>query len=207
MAKKYHPHILVHVTQDEKDKIDALAKKHNMSTSAFVKMQLASLLSEEQEINAPFEYEAECRDNRIEIKVSDREMDTIKTNAGGRTIAAYVRDAALNGSHVIKIDVYDNDIKELLHLLHPTVTKVHGIIDAIRVMGEVQDVQYLKLMETLNTIQRNMKMVAENVYKNRNSIRQSGLRELRRNRKIAIKNNTDVLAQFEEYEEDTGYIE
>lgn len=196
MAKNYHPHILVHMTQDEKDKIENLARQHKMSTSAFVKSQLTSLLSDEPAPSVPFNYEAEGRDIRIEIRVSEREMETIKAKAGARTIAAYVRDAALNGSKIIKVEVYDDDIVELIHRVQPRIDSIFGVIKALQMQNRLHDAQYARLEGLLNDIAKDIRGTVSSVRKNRNSIRQTRLRELRRRCNDAIKNNTDSLASF-----------
>lgn len=201
MAKTYHPHILVHMTQDEKNKIEKLAKQNQMSTSAFVKSQLSSLLSDEPIPDAPFNYEAEGRDVRIEIRVSEREMETIKAKAGARTIAAYVRDAALNGSKIIKVEVYDDDIVDLEHRIQPQIDRIFGIAKALQMQSQLKEAQYLQLENLLSSISKDIRSTVMNVRKNRNSIRQTRLRELRRRCNDAIKNNSDSLASFSEDED------
>lgn len=205
MTQKY-PFIKVNMTQNEKDKIENLAQQHKMSTSAFVKSQLTSLLSDEQTPSAPFEYEAEGRDIRIEIRVSEREMETIKANAGARTIAAYVRDAALNGSKIIKVEVYDDDIVELIHRIQPRIDSIFGVVKALQMQQQLHDNQYARLEGLLNDISKDIRGTVSNVRKNRNSIRQTRLRELRRRCNDAIRNNTDSLASFAA-DEDTSYYE
>lgn len=196
MAQKY-PFIKVNMTQDEKDKIENLARQHKMSTSAFVKSQLSSILAaDEPAASAPFNYEAEGRDIRIEIRVSEREMETIKANAGVRTIAAYVRDAALNGSKIIKVEVYDDDIVELIHRVQPRIDSIFGVVKALQMQQQLHDNQYARLESLLNEISKDIRGTVSSVRKNRNSIRQTRLRELRRRCNDAIKNNTDSLASF-----------
>lgn len=200
MTQKY-PFVKVNLTQDEKNKIEKLAKQNQMSTSAFVKSQLSSLLSDEPIPDAPFNYKAEGRDVRIEIRVSEREIETIKAKAGARTIAAYVRDAALNGSKIIKVEVYDDDIVDLEHRIQPQIDRIFGIAKALQMQSQLKEAQYLQLENLLSSILKDIRGTVSNVRKNRNSIRQTRLRELRRRCNDAIKNNSDSLASFSEDED------
>lgn len=200
MTQKY-PFVKVNLTQDEKNKIEKLAKQNQMSTSAFVKSQLSSLLSDEPIPDAPFNYEAEGRNVRIEIRVSEREIETIKAKAGARTIAAYVRDAALNGSKIIKVEVYDDDIVDLEHRIQPQIDRIFGIAKALQMQSQLKEAQYLQLENLLSSILKDIRGTVSNVRKNRNSIRQTRLRELRRRCNDAIKNNSDSLASFSEDED------
>lgn len=207
MAQKYHPHIKVHMTQDEKEKIDKLAEQNHMSTSSFVKAQLSSILdATEPDISAPYEYEAESRNHVLRVPVSQRELDTIKNKAGARTIAAYVRDAALNGSKILRVEVYDDDIVDLEHRIQPQIDHIFGVVKALQLQSKLHDAQYNRLESLLNDISKNIRGTASGVRKNRNSIRQTRLRELRRRCNDAVRNNTDSLASFAE-DEDTGYYE
>lgn len=201
MAQKY-PFVKVNMTKDEKDKIEKLARQHRMSTSAFVKSQLSSILTDDEPIpDAPFNYEAEGRDIRIEIRVSERELETIKAKAGARTIAAYVRDAALNGSKILKVEVYDDDIVDLEHRIQPQIDRIFGIAKALQMQSQLKEAQYLQLENLLSSILKDIRGTVSNVRKNRNSIRQTRLRELRRRCNDAIKNNSDSLASFSEDED------
>lgn len=200
MAQKY-PFVKVNMTQDEKSKIEKLAKQHQMSTSAFVKSQLSSLLQNEEIVSAPYEYEAEGRNHVIRVPVSPRELETIKAKAGARTIAAYVRDAALNGSKILKVEVYDDDIVDLEHRIQPQIDRIFGIAKALQMQSQLKEAQYLQLEILLSSILKDIRGTVSNVRKNRNSIRQTRLRELRRRCNDAIKNNSDSLASFSEDED------
>ena len=203
MSQKY-PSIKINVTQDEKDKLEKMAQQQHMSTSAFVKNQLSSLLSDEPMPDVPFDYEAESRNVRVEIRVSEREMNIIKSKAGAKTIAAYVRDAALNGSKVIKVEVYDDDISELIGSIQPRIDRIYGVIDALRHQNQLHDTQYARLEGLLNDISKDIRGTVSLVRKNRNSIRQTRLRELRKRCDNAIRTETNSLASFDA---DTNYYD
>jgi len=207
MAQKY-PFIKVNVSQDEKDWIEELAKLHGMSASAFAKDKLFfTLHGKENETNTKFNYKAESRNVRIETRVSEREMETIKENAGTKTVAQYVRDTALNGSKVINIEVYDDDITDLIQRIQPKVDRILGITKALQMQNKLHDNQYIHLEELLNSIYKDLRSTVSAVRKDRNSIRQTRLRELRRRCNTAIKTGNDSLAHFVEDEEDTNYFE
>lgn len=203
MSQKY-PSVKINVTQDEKDKLEKLAQQQHMSTSAFVKSQLSSLLQENNEASVPYEYEADCRDHVLKVPVSSKEYGTIKAKAGAKTIAAYVRDAALNGSKVIKVEVYDDDISELIGNIQPRLDRIYGVIDALRHQNQLHDTQYARLEGLLNDISKDIRGTVSLVRKNRNSIRQTRLRELRKRCDNAIRTETDSLASFDA---DTNYYD
>ena len=201
MTRKYHPHIVVHMTQDEKDEIDKLAKQHGLSTSSFVKSQLTYLLSaDESTTDVPFDYDMGSRDLRISVHVSEREFATIKEKAGAKTIAAYVRDAALNGSKVLKVEVYDDDIMDLIHIIQPQIETLFHVITALQLQHQLQPAQYNRMESLLENISDDIRKIVSYTHKNRNSIRQTRLRELRKRCDTAIKTEKDSLASFAENE-------
>lgn len=200
MSQTYHPHIKVNVSQAEKNIIEELARQQNLSTSAFVKKQLEQFLTTEETVNVSHEYLADCKNHIVKVPVSEYELLTIKNNAGAKTVAAYVRDAALNGTKVIRVEVYDDDIVDLMHRTQPQLTRIFNIVNALQVQNKLQDSQYQKLEEILTSISKDIRNTASYVRKNRTSIRQTRLRELRKRCNAAVKTNTDSLAQFDEDE-------
>lgn len=203
MTQSYHPHIKVNVSKYEKSQIEDLARQHQMSTSAFVKSQLEPILHDKDDVSAPYEYEAGDRDHCIKVPVSQRELTTIKEKAGARTLAAYMRDTALNGSKTIRVEVYDDDIVDLIHRIQPQIDTIFGVVKALQLQKQLQPVQYMRLEGLLNDISKDIRSMVSNVRKNRTSIRQTRLRELRRRCNTAIKTETDSLACFESDDETT----
>lgn len=203
MSKTYHPHIKVNVTQEEKDRIDELARKSNISSSAFVKRQIATFLQEDIDvIDTPYEYEVAGRNHVVRVPVSQNELEIIKEKAGNRTIAAYMRDVGLNGSKVLRIEVYDDDIVDLMHRIQPQIDSIFGIVRALKIQKRLNDAQYLRLENLLESIASDIRGTVSIVRKNRTSIRQTRLRELRRRCKASIETGKDSLAVFEENEEE-----
>lgn len=202
MAQKY-PFVKVNVTPGEKRQIEMLARQHNMSASAFVKSYLSPILRINPEVDAPYDYEPEERDLRVEIRVSENEMKTIKEKAGAKSVASYVRNTALNGSKTLRIEVYDDDIVDLMHRVQPQIDTLFGVVKALQLQKQLQPAQYTRLEELLYGISKDIRNVVSNVRKNRNSIRQTRLRELRRRCNAAIKSETDSLACFESDDEIT----
>ena len=203
MAQSYHPHIKVNVSKYEKSQIEDLARQHQMSASAFVKSQLEPILHDKDDVSAAYEYEAGDRDHCIKVPVSQRELTTIKEKAGTRTIAAYMRNTALNGSKTLRIEVYDDDIVDLMHRVQPQIDTLFGVVKALQLQKQLQPAQYTRLEELLYGISKDIRNVVSDVRKNRNSIRQTRLRELRRRCTAAIKSETDSLACFESDDEIT----
>lgn len=202
MNQKY-PFIKVNVSKYEKSQIEDLARQHQMSASAFVKSQLEPILHDKDDVSAPYEYEAGDRDHCIKVPVSQRELTTIKEKAGARTIAAYMRNTALNGSKTLRVEVYDDDIVDLMHRVQPQIDTLFGVVKALQLQKQLQPAQYTRLEELLYSISKDIRNVVSNVRKNRNSIRQTRLRELRRRCTAAIKSETDSLACFESDDEIT----
>ena len=185
MNQKY-PFIKVNLTAEEKQKIDTLARQNNLSTSAFVKNQLASVLNTDT-ADVMFEQPLQKRDHRITVLLSQQELDTIKQKAGHKTISSYIRNSALNGSKVIKIDVYDDDVTELIHDIQPQISAIYNILSALHVQNKLHDSQYKQLENLLVDILKDIRSTASLIINNRTSLRNTRLRELRRKCNNAIR--------------------
>lgn len=197
MAQKY-PFIKVNMTQAEKDRISDLAKQNHRSVSAFVKDQIAPLLRAEEFADVPYSYEADDRKHVMRVPVSQKEFATIRAKAGDQTIAAYVRDTALSGKKTIRVEVYDDDIVDLMHRVQPQIDAIFGIAKALQLQKQLQPAQFARLDALLSDIQRDIRSVTADVRENRSSIRQTRLRELRRRCDYAMKTQSDSLACFED---------
>ena len=199
MTQKY-PFIKVNVSKAEKDRLNDLARQNQMSTSAFVKSQLEDVMHDVEPVDVPYSYEPSFRDHIMRIPVSPKEFATIKEKAGSKTIAAYVRDAALNGSKVLKVEVYDDDIMDLIHIIQPQIETLFHVITALQLQHQLQPAQYNRMESLLENISDDIRKAVSYTRKNRNSIRQTRLRELRKRCDTTIKTERDSLASFAENE-------
>lgn len=195
MNQKY-PFIKVNLTSEEKQKIDTLARQNNLSTSAFVKNQLASVLNTDV-ADIICEQPLQKRDIRIGVMLSKQELDTIKQKACHKPLSAYFRTSALNGSKVIKIDVYDDDVTELIHNIQPQIISIYNVISALHIQNRLHDSQYKQLESLLTDILKNIRNTSSLIINNRTSLRNTRLRELRRRCNNAVKTETDSLANFD----------
>lgn len=195
MNQKY-PFVKVNLTSEEKQKIDTLARQNNLSTSAFVKNQLASVLNTDV-ADIICEQPLQKRDIRISVMLSKQELDTIKQKAGHKPLSSYIRTSALNGSKVIKIDVYDDDVTELIHNIQPEIISIYNVISALHIQNRLHDSQYKQLESLLTDILKSIRNTSSLIINNRTSLRNTRLRELRRRCNNAVKTETDSLANFD----------
>lgn len=195
MNQKY-PFVKVNLTSEEKQKIDTLARQNNLSTSAFVKNQLASVLNTDV-ADIICEQPLQKRDIKIGVMLSKQELEIIKQKAGHKPLSAYIRNAALNGSKVIKIDVYDDDVTELIHDIQPQIISIYNVISALHIQNRLHDSQYKQLESLLTDILKSIRNTSSLIINNRISLRNTRLRELRRRCNNAVKTETDSLANFD----------
>lgn len=183
--------IQIVVSDQEKITLDEMAKRHNLSTSKFIKSLISDSLPDDTSttIASIMPKPAESRNRNIHITVSDSEYEQIKMNAGNKTIARYARQTLLTGTHPIIISVEDEDIRELTDAIRPLYKRIIGIFEAMRMQSKIFPQQVDQLINLQEEIYDIVTTVQKNVYNNRNSIRKSGVRELRRR----IKRETEKL--------------
>lgn len=192
-----YPYIKVNVNDTEKARIEEAAKKAGMPVSSFIREQIAfAMEGNDDTYQPPFETIKEPRENNIRIRLSDRELEAIKEKAGDFTVTDYLRRVGVNGTKVISVDVYDDDIVDLEHRLQGEIDHISGIVTALQVQRQLHDNQYEKLEMHLDNIYKELRAVARQKRKERNSIRQTRVRELRKRCDNAIKTETSSKANL-----------
>lgn len=200
---KSSPFLKVNVSEKEKALVDAKAKAAGMSTSAFIKSHITDLLGyEEDEYLPPFEYDGAERNNEIHVNLSDAELQAIQQFTKGQTYSSYLRRIGTNGPRVIHVDVYDEDIVDLEHRITPKIESMFGVIYALKMQKQLHDNQFERIEKLLTEILAELRKVIRSTRKEREALRKSRIRELRKRCDYAIKNETDCTAHLDRYEDE-----
>lgn len=170
--------IKLYINADAKAQLEKLSTEANMTLSAFICSQLP--LSKSDVISVSGSDKPAERDRHISVYVSEEEYNKIKTNAGHDSISNYMRHTAINGTKSIKIEVSDTDITDLMERIQPAIASIANVIKALRLQNQLQDSQTNKLTELLEDINQNIITMAKRTRKDRQSICNTRLRELRK---------------------------
>ena len=188
MAKTY-PFIRMNLSQEEKDKFIQMAKEKNMSASEFAYENLKHIFTDEEEFSLMQKADKAPQAKKISVGLTENEYNTIKEKAGSKPITKYIRESALNGSKVINITVEDDDVKDLLNRIQPLIHSFTGVVKALKVQKQLHEVQANRMEELISSIEKELKEISREIMKNRNSIKNTRLRELRKRTNKAIKSD------------------
>ena len=188
----------VNMNLDEYEKLKKAAEKAGKSLPSFLKDTTLSSLPEDDELGVlpEFKNPAARRDKDIYVSVSEEEHALIKALAGNRPMAAYVREAALSGKKTIHYDIYDEDILYLIREVEPKLTQILQGMKFLVAQNQLLPQQYEKWTQTIDELSENIREMRNQTMKNRQSIKASRLRELRRRSQAAIEKNENYKAVF-----------
>ena len=197
--REYSP-LNIRLTIEERAIVDALAKQEGMTSSAYIKSKIElDKIKGQEEISTFPEVIKESKNKTIAINVTQSEYEELQKEAeeNHTKVGTLCRLKALTTKNIIKVEIYDADIVDLQHRIQPKIDSIYGVIKALAVQKVLHETQYQKLEELLQGIYNDFRFTTKKIRQNRNSIRQTRLRELRKRCDKAITTKTDSLAKLD----------
>ena len=181
-------YIKVYLSEQEKKQLEAIAGRKKLSVSKLCYEQLAPLLASPLAIPDDVKVEpAQMKfNNRVPVYFSEKEYQTLLSEAKGIALSSYVRKEFLSRREPIKISVYTDDISALTLKVSRYIDQLNNFIAALAIRRQLYDADYERLIQIADDTRVALRDAATYAKANRNSIRASGVRILRKEIKKAV---------------------
>ena len=195
----------IRLTTDERSILEQKASELGVSLSKYIKQQLdldtLKALNEFSVEDVPSENE--LRTNTYTIRLTDTEKEQIEKEAELNNVppSVLIRNKALSAKKIIKIDVFDDDVKDLEFRIVPKMNIILGNMKALSMQTKLHDVQIEKMMSILTEINSDFKFIVNRIRTNRNKLKVQRTKELAKRVDNAIATETNSLATFKAEED------
>lgn len=181
-------YIKVYLSEQEKKQLEEIADRKKLSVSKLCYEQLAPLLSAPLTIpdNGKEEPAQMKFNNRVPVYFSEKEYQALLSDAKGISLSSYVRKEFLSRRGPIKISVYTDDISALTLKVSRYIDQLNNFIAALAIRRQLYDADYVHLIQIADDTRAALRDAATYAKANRNSIRASGIRILRKEIKKAV---------------------
>lgn len=182
-------YIKLYVSEEEKAKLEAIAKKKNMALSRLCYEQVIPLLHSPLTDSLSIQTNEKDREPITEIitlHLSSSEYNALAKRAKGTPLSKYIRNTLLYRSEPIRIEVYTEDISILTMKVSGYIEQLHNFIAALAIRRQLYEADYERLIQIANDTKTALRDAANYAKANRSSIRSSGIRILRREIKKAV---------------------
>ena len=171
--------VKIYLTERERGILKERAAKCELSVSAFVKDLLSDVWDEDESLFC--EWKQETKRNRfIQIRVTTEEYERIRHLAGDGSLSSYARRSLLSGKTPISIFVATDDIVSFDFAVSEKLQHFQNVIEALAYRSVLQPQESEKLLSLLTEIRDEMKEMTHYARNNRQSIRNAGLRWLKK---------------------------
>ncbi len=175
-----YPALKVNLTEAEKQKVEQLAAENHQSVSAYVKSLLLPLISEQNiRVRDNSTFRSEVRDKRIAVFLTESEYEDVRQASGSTPLSRFARDLILSGSHPIEITVTTDDIFELSERVSTIIDRLNNTFAAWQYRKQVHEQDVKKITDLTSQMANDIHDTCRQVYKNRESIKKSGVRWLK----------------------------
>ena len=181
-------YVKVYLSEQEKKQLEEIAGRKKISVSKLCYEQLAPLLSGSLAVpDTVAEAPDEMRfNNRVSVYFSEKEYQALLSDVKGISISSYVRKEFLSRREPIKIMVYTDDISVLTLKVSRYIEQLNNFIAALAIRRQLYDADYERLIQIADDTKTALRDAATYAKANRNSIRASGVRILRKEIKKAV---------------------
>ena len=181
-------YVKVYLSEQEKKQLEEIAGRKKISVSKLCYEQLAPLLSGSLAVpDTVAEASDEMRfNNRVSVYFSEKEYQALLSDVKGISISSYVRKEFLSRLEPIKILVYTDDISVLTLKVSRYIEQLNNFIAALAIRRQLYDADYERLIRIADDTKTALRDAATYAKANRNSIRASGVRILRKEIKKAV---------------------
>ena len=182
-------YIKLYVSEEEKAKLEAIAKKKNMALSRLCYEQVIPLLHSPLTDSLSIQTNEKDREPITEIitlHLSSSEYNALAKRAKGTPLSKYIRNTLLYRSEPVRIEVYTEDISILTMKVSGYIEQLHNFIAALAIRRQLYEADYERLIQIANDTKTALRDAANYAKANRSSIRASGIRILRKEIKKAV---------------------
>lgn len=181
-------YIKVYLSEQEKKQLEDIAGRKKVSVSKLCYEQLAPLLSAPLAIpNNVKEEPAQIKfNNRVPVYFSEKEHQALLSDAKGISLSSYLRKEFLSRREPVRISVYTDDISVLTLKVSRYIDQLNNFIAALAIRRQLYDADYERLIRIADDTKTALRDAATYAKANRNSIRASGVRILRKEIKKAV---------------------
>lgn len=185
--------VKVYLSKAEKDKLTEIAKRKNMPISKLCYEQLAPLIH--QGYLNPSEnnkQEPALATRVIKVYLTDSDYQTLLHRANGTALSVYIRLLILDNHEPIVIEISTDDILELSATISAYLTKFYNTIGELKYRDHLYEQDIQKLLSLAENTQSAIEAVAKTSIANRKSIRNSGVRYLKKKLNALLQSNFGV---------------
>ncbi len=182
--------IKVYLSEPEKLRLEEMAEAKKVSLSALCYEQIAALLENPVIAMDQLSYEKDVDKGKcteaVKVYFTKKEYAELSANAGGMPLSKYLRKLYLAYRKPVEISVYTEDISALSLQVSSYVKQLRRFIAGLAVREQLYESDYQYLTQLAEDMQKSLRDVAAAVKANRDSIRASGVRIIRKEIQAAL---------------------
>ena len=182
-------YIKLYVSEEEKAKLEAIAKKRNIALSRLCYEQVVPLLHNPLSDAAITKSDQTVPENCtkiVSLHLTDSEYASLVKRAKGTPLSRYLRRTLLNNYEPIRIEIYTEDISALTMKVSAYIDQLHNFIAGLAIRRQLYETDYERLIQIANDTKIALRDAANYAKANRSSIRASGVRILRKEIQKAV---------------------
>lgn len=199
-----------HLTEDERDIVERLAKASGTSVSNFIRNAILAYVNPKADANgtlSPQNLEQELaalnnplntifdnsevsckRERQVTVYFTDEEYEYVKKAAKNHSISFYIRHTLFrSGGGRFNFTIKTDDLDELTRQNEELNMHFIGFKDALQMRGQLGHADFAHCQKLLDEINQNTLELKNAVLKNRYSVRKQGLRELAKQFRAILK--------------------
>lgn len=185
-------YIKVYITEVEKEHLQEIARLKEISLSELCYRQLDSLLKTPAHRFLTCKEKSEITEGKkITVHLTADEYAQALRQAHGMALSRYFRKILLTQKEPIKIQIYTEDISLLTMRVSKYIDQLYSFIAALAIRQQLYEADYERLIQIADDTRIALREAATSAKKNRDSIRNSGMRYLRKEIQRAVKEVMD----------------
>ena len=184
-------YIKLYVTRQEKEQLENIAAKRQISLSKLCYEKISVLLSNPLEISTDKHMtttNSQKLDHCVKVYFTETEYQSLLSSAKGIPLSRYMRREYFSHKEPVTISIYTNDISTLTLKVSAYIEQLNNFIAAMAIRRQLYESDYQKLIQLVSDTQTALRDAATYARANRKSIRSSGVRILRKEIKKALEN-------------------
>lgn len=181
-------YIKVYVTEAEKEHLQEVSRLKKMSLSELYYRQLDPLLKTPAHRFLTVEQPSGITEGKnVLVHLTADEYAQVLRQAHGMALSRYFRKILLNQKEPVKIQVYTEDISLLTMRVSKYIDQLYSFIAALAIRQQLYEADYERLIQIADDTRIALREAATYAKKNRDSIRNTGIRYLRKELQRAVK--------------------
>ena len=184
--------LCISLNQHEKALVTDLARSQNKKPTEYVKGLLLALAPDDSKptIYIPMHklnYEIGSKQKCVKAYFTDNEFKAIEHMANNEPLSRFVARRALQGEHVLNIEVNDDDFTFVYSIIEPLYTSIYMYLNNLKSINAIEPDVIDSFLTEIKEANTHLIQLTEHFKKNRHSLRKSRLNELRKLSSFLIK--------------------